>query len=342
MHRRKADIAENPGAGNGLVPPGKFPSRGCRSCAKHAGMPRFHRIARVLTAAALFTAARAENYIRVDEDDSAARLQTAVTRMEKDGATVDLIGAVHIADKAYYEALVERFKGYDALLFEMIGGEKLGRVEAGAEPEAVEEPEADDTEETETAAPEKERDLSGLRGIYDSVARFLQLSGQSESIDYRAPNFVHADLTLAEFNRLQDERNESVLGFALKSALNADKTKTREPDAAKLLAALLTGKSNLLKLELVHTLGQGDDQIAAFAGESVIISDRNQRCIDVMNREIAAGHKNLGIFYGAAHFPDMEKRLVELGFKRVKQEWMTAWDIPKKAAPAPKEKKDAA
>ena len=133
-----------------------------------------------------------------------------------------------------------------------------------------------------------------------------------------------------------------MLGFALKSALNADKTKTREPDAAKLLAALLTGKSNLLKLELVHTLGQGDDQIAAFAGESVIISDRNQRCIDVMNREIAAGHKKLGIFYGAAHFPDMEKRLVELGFKRVKQEWMTAWDIPKKAAPAPKEKKDAA
>ena len=28
--------------------------------------------------------------------------------------------------------------------------------------------------------------------------------------------------------------------------------------------------------------------IAAFAGESVIISDRNQRCLDVMNREITA------------------------------------------------------
>ena len=304
-------------------------------------MPRFHRIARVLAAAALFTAARAEDFIRVDEDESAARLQTGVTRYEKDGATVDLIGAVHIADKAYYEALNERFKAYDALLFEMIGGEKLGRQPAGEVPGADAPPAAEPAAGPEApAAPE--RDLSGLRGIYDSVARFLQLSGQSDVIDYRAPNFVHADLTLAEFNQLQDKRNESVLGFALKSALNADKTTTREPDAAKLLAALLTGKSNLLKLELVHTLGHGDDQIAAFAGESVIISDRNQRCIEVIQREIAAGHRKLGVFYGAAHFPDMEQRLTALGFKRVNHEWITAWDCPKQARPATKAKKDAA
>jgi hypothetical protein len=62
-----------------------------------------------------------------------------------------------------------------------------------------------------------------------------------------------------------------------------------------------------------------------------------------MNREIAAGHKKLGVFYGAAHFPDMEKRLLEAGFKRVKQDWLTAWDIPKKEVkPAVEEKKDAA
>lgn len=291
-------------------------------------MPRFHRIARVLTAAALFTAARAENFIRVDEDESAARLQTAVTRYQKDGATVDLIGAVHIADKAYYEALGERFKTYDALLFEMIGGEKLGRAGGIPKPGPLVEPLAEPADD-ETPEPREERDLSGLRGIYDSVARFLQLSGQAESIDYHAPNFVHADLTLAEFNRMQQERNESLLGFALKSALKADAKKTRQPDTAKLLAALIARKPDLLKLEIVHTLGQGDDQVAAIAGESVIISDRNQRCIDVMARELGAGRKNLGIFYGAAHFPDMEKRLTDLGFTRVKQEWMTAWDIPK-------------
>lgn len=270
-------------------------------------------------------AAQAEGFIRVDEDATAARLQTAVTRFEKDGATVDLIGAVHIADKNYYEALTTRFKTYDEVLFEMIGGENIAATRAAV-----------------PGPGEKGQDLSGLHKVYNMVARFLNLTGQAENIDYTAKNFVHADLTHEEFSKLQEERGESLLGFALDAAKTAPEP-VRQPDATKLLAALLSGKSNLVKLEIVHTLGQGDDQIAAFVGESVIISDRNQRCLDVMKRELAAGHRKLGIFYGAAHFPDMEKRLLEMGFKRVKQEWLTAWDIPKKEAqPAAEEQKDAA
>lgn len=269
-----------------------------------------------------------DGFIRVDEDDSAARLQTAVTRYEKDGASVELIGAVHIADKAYYEKLGERFKSYDAVLFEMIGGERL------AEPAK---PEPADPAPGE----KKQADLSGLHKVYDMVADFLKLTGQMDNIDYTAKNFVHADLTYAEFAAMQKERGESLLGFALKAGKSAPEP-AKQPDATKLLSAMLSGKSNLVKLEIVHTLGQGDDQIAAFAGESVIISDRNQRCLEVMNRELAAGHKKLGVFYGAAHFPDMEKRLTEQGFKRVRQDWLTAWDIPKKEEKPAAEKKDAA
>ncbi len=62
-------------------------------------MARRQRLATAITLMVLTIAAQAEDFIRVDEDDSAARLQTAVTRFEKDGATVDLIGAVHIADQ---------------------------------------------------------------------------------------------------------------------------------------------------------------------------------------------------------------------------------------------------
>ena len=273
---------------------------------------------------AAMPSARADGFIRVDEDDKGARLQTAVTRYEKDGTSVELIGAVHVADKAYYEKLNERFKGYDALLFEMVGGEK-----AAGEPAP--------------AADAKARNFSGLHKMYDMAAKFLNLTGQMQVIDYKAPNFVHADLTLDEFAKLQEERGESLLGFALKAGKDAPEP-AKQPDPAKLLAAMLSGKSNLVKLEIVHTLGQGDDQIAAFAGESVIITDRNQRCIDVMNREIAAGKRKLGVFYGAAHFPDMEKRLTDAGFKRAGQEWLTAWDIPKEQAKpqAAPENKDAA
>lgn len=312
-------------------------------------MPRRTRIAAALTFLVLTVAASAEGFIRVDEDEKAARLQTAVTRYEKDGATVDLIGAVHIADKAYYETLTARFVKYEVLLFEMIGGERFAagknvvqteRVTA-PEPEAASQEElpeiatlpAPEPVEPDTPAP-KTQDLSGLHKIYDTVCRYLHLTGQVDSIDYTTPNFVHADLTNDEFFQLQAERGESLIGFALKAA-KSDDTK-KQPDTFKLLRAIISGSPDLVKLAIVHTLGEGDDQIAAFAGESVIITDRNIRCLDVMNREITAGRKNLGIFYGAAHFPDMEKRLLDLGFKRTRQEWLTAWDIPKPAKkPAP-------
>ncbi|MES2474442.1 MAG: hypothetical protein V4640_01585 [Verrucomicrobiota bacterium] len=275
-------------------------------------MARRKRLATAVLHLVLAAAASAGEFIRVDEDATAARLQTAVTRYEKGDQNVELVGAVHIADKAYYQALTTRFTGYDALLFEMIGGEKFANHQA-------------------PAAEEDAKDLSGLHKVYAMVATFLNLTGQTEHIDYTTQNFVHADLTQAEFIQMQADRKESLIGFAMKAG-KIDPDAPNQPDPAKLLRAMLSGSSNLVKLEIVHTLGRGDDQIAAFAGESVIITDRNQRCIDVMEKEFADGHNKLGIFYGAAHFPDLEKRLLERGFKRTQQDWLTAWDIPKAAA----------
>jgi hypothetical protein len=103
--------------------------------------------------------------------------------------------------------------------------------------------------------------------------------------------------------------------------------KVKEPSTYGLIKALVKRDKNLLKLQLVHTLGAGDDQIAALAGENVIVTDRNQKCLAVLDEQIAAGKKKLGIFYGAAHFPDMEKRLLEDGWVKSGEEWMTAWDL---------------
>jgi hypothetical protein len=288
-----------------------------------------------LHAAEPFAEAKKE-YIRVEEDEKAARLQTSIVTLEKDGKTVDLIGAIHIADKAYYTKLNERFTQYDRLLFEMVGGEKLQQGEKDDAPKASDaEPEIEEKEEP--------NNLSGLKDIYSMVAKFLQLSGQSETIDYKAKNFVHADLTLKEFNQKQKERNESLLGLALKA--NTQDAQAKQPDPARLMAAMLSGNSNRMKLELIHTLGQGDDQVSMFAGETVIVTDRNAKCLEVMEQQLAAGHKKLGIFYGSAHFPDMEKTLMEQGWKRSGEEWLTAWDIPKtpakaKTPAAPADKKD--
>lgn len=266
------------------------------------------------------------DFIRVTEDGDDTRLETAVVRFERDGVVVELIGAVHIADAKYYAALGERFERYDSLLYEGIGDGVAKPAAAPPVAEPVPEPAAGDA--TAAAAPDaKPRGLDGLGSVYLKAAGWLDLSYQMLEIDYTRPNFVHADLTLAEFRELQADRKESIIGFALKTGLNSE-VKVREPSTFGLIRALVKRDKTALKLELVHSLGAGDDQIAAIAGESVIVTDRNAKCLDVLNEQIAAGRTRLGIFYGAAHFPDMEARLIEDGWTKTNEEWMTAWDLP--------------
>lgn len=254
----------------------------------------------------------AGEFIRVKETDEAAKLQTALFGYEKDGVHVDLIGAIHLADKKYYEFLNKRFETYGVLLFEMVGGENLG---GGKRPVAAVEDEG-------------ENQLAGLRMIYESMEKALGLTGQGSEIDYFAKNFVHADLTLKEFESLQKERGESLLGFMIQAGIAAEKPK-RDPDTIRLMRGILSGRPDLVKLEVMHSMAEGGEQIDAMTGENVIISDRNAKCMEVLDREMAKGAKKIGIFYGAAHFPDMEKRMLDKGFVRAKSQWLTAWRVPK-------------
>ena len=258
-------------------------------------------------------AVEATEFIRIDENDKATRLQTSVTRYGKDGVTVDLIGAVHIGDKKYYADLNKSFEKYDALLFEMVGGEDM----------------------VEGRIPKQEEgggdfQTNFLRGMVDGMSRFLKLSSQMQEIDYSPKNFVHADLTMKQFQQKQEANGESLFNFALAAAQQAQNQGVEQPNPARLIAALLSGNSNGLKLEMMKSLGQGDDQIAAFAGNSVIIGDRNAKCLRVLRKQVRKkGRRNIGIFYGAAHNPDLEARLLKRGYRKGKQEWMTAWDVPK-------------
>jgi len=254
----------------------------------------------------------AGDFIRVKETADSAKLQTAVFGYEKDGVRVDLIGAIHLADKGYYEFLNKHFKNYEVLLFEMVGGENLG---GGKKPAVAKEP-------------EKEDNLAGLRVIYETMEKALGLSGQGALIDYFAGNFVHADLTMDEFEALQAERGESLLGFMIQAGMAAEKP-SREPDSLNLMRGMLTGRTDLVKLELMHTMAEGDEQIDSLSGENVIIGDRNAKCLEVLDQQVAAGMKNIGIFYGAAHFPDMERQLFKKGYTQVSRKWLTAWRVAK-------------
>jgi hypothetical protein len=67
----------------------------------------------------------------------------------------------------------------------------------------------------------------------------------------------------------------------------------------------------------------------------VLIEGRNERCLAVLQRELAAGRKNLGVYYGAAHMEHLERRLCQdLGFGRIDEQWLVAWDCSADRAPA--------
>jgi hypothetical protein len=266
----------------------------------------------------------ATEFIRVDRGAKHVHLQTGITTYSKNGVSVDLIGAIHIADAKYYTLLNKEFKNYDALLFEMIGGEQMknGKVEAGKNDA-------------------KDPMIAMLGNIHGMMGKLLKLQGQKDGIDYTAKNFVHADLSLKEFEKLQQEKGESILGFALENAQNMEKNgAAKQPDMQKLLTAFLSGNANGLKLELVDTLGGAADQMAGMMGQSVIIGDRNKACLKVLGQQKKLGKNKLGIFYGAAHFPDMEERMLKMGYKKTAHRWLTAWDLSKPAA-QPKEKPEA-
>jgi hypothetical protein len=258
------------------------------------------------------------HFIRYVEGETSDSLQTAVVSYESPGKVrVELVGAIHIADKAYYDALNLRFKGYDAVLYELVG------------PPIHERGKADDLKGRER--------LAWVGQLQVKMKEVLNLHGQLEGIDYKAENFVHADMNTTQFTQTQKDKNESFLSLYFKAAMAQKDIQAKNgtnSDAAGLvmLFKLLTAKDGSTGLK--RMLAQEFDSVEGImagveSGDgTVLVGERNRVALEVMDKEIAAGKKNLAIFYGAAHLGDMEERLLKKGFKRVKTEWLTAWDLP--------------
>lgn len=262
-------------------------------------------------------------FIRYLRGDAGEALQTAIVTYESpQKVRVDLVGAVHVADKVYFDSLNQRFKAYDAVLYELVG------------PPIHEM----DKDPALRAKHGKERERLAWVGLLQAkMKEMLALQGQLESIDYRARNFVHADMDTTQFTDTQEEKQESFLSLYFRAAMaqkevQAEKGVDSDMVGIVMMLKLLTAKdsSTGLKRMLAEQFETvGDIMAGVEAGNgTVIVGERNRVALEVMDKEIAAGKKTLAIFYGAAHLGDMEKRLEARGFKRVKTEWVTAWDLP--------------
>jgi hypothetical protein len=242
-------------------------------------------------------------------------LQTAIVTYKSQsgpyaGAQVDLIGAIHIADKAYFEKLNELFKGYDALLYEMV-----------ADPKAVQ------------LAKRDAKDRSAVSALQSGMKDMLGLSFQLDEIDYQAKNFVHADMNPEEFTESLSQRQEGLLQFMMRSMGSSLALQgSHKSNDIDMLAALFSGNRELaLKRVLAEQIEQMDGQLAAITGDdgkSTLITERNRKALEVLKRELDAGKKKLGIFYGAGHFRHMGQQLdKDFQMRPVKTEWLDAWNM---------------
>jgi len=281
-------------------------------------MNRFLLLQASLALAGSHAADEPADFIRFVEEENSDSLQTAVVSYESpQKARVDLVGAIHIADKAYFDALNIRFKEYDAVLYELVGPpmEERGKSEP----------------------PKDAQKLQWVGQLQSMMKDALKLHGQLEGIDYKAKNFVHADMNMSQFTKTQEQKQESFLTLYLK-AMQAQKEANEKrgvsSDAAGMvmLLKMLTMKdtSTGLKRMMAREFDSVEGIMAGVeSGDgTVLVGERNRVALEVMDKQLAAGKKRLAIFYGAAHLADMDERLLKKGFKRTQTEWVKAWDLP--------------
>lgn len=270
-------------------------------------------------------------------------LSTPVATYVNDrGAEVALIGAVHVAEADYYARLNKLFGGYDVLLFEMIGGEGLQREEVLRRKLDRSKPlggltleEAREwnrmVEWRKKRAREENSFLLGLLGsAYRELSDALGLQTQHQGIDYSAPHFVHADMTLEEFRQAQARKGENFASLMLKSMLSslAEKPRAYQPNEFVMMVDLIAGNKAGLKNELMRIFANAPNDLE----DTVILEGRNAKCMEVFDRWSGKGVRKIGIFYGAAHLPGLHGALLERGYRLRDVRWLPAWSTKGEAA----------
>lgn len=241
-------------------------------------------------------------------------------KLEPNGVTVDLIGAVHIGEPSYYAELNRLFDRYDVLLYELVAPEGTV-VPLGGKRES--------------------KGFNPVGMLQDSAKNMLGLESQLERVDYTKSHFVRADMTPKQIADKMAERGDTAVSLALSTladALRQQNLAARDPKADEATASSLEeigladilGNPLKMKQVLAAQFAQTGSLDQALGGplNQLLVVDRNAAALNVLQKQIAAGKKRIGIFYGAAHLPDLEKHLIEdFGLARGSQQWLTAWDL---------------
>ncbi len=256
-------------------------------------------------------------YARIDDTESGKprAMQTAIVRYEgvtggpNEGKVVDLVGVVHIGEIEYYADLGKRLAKYDVVLYELVAPDG-----------------------TRIRPEDLQARRSLLASMQTGMKDMLNLEYQLEKIDYMSKNFRHADMSPDEFVEDLERRGDSVVkmiarmmgaGLASQAASGGD--------AGILLALLSEDRPRKMKQAMARQLVDIEIVTAGMDdanGENTLIKGRNAKAFKVLQEELDAGKKNIAVFYGAGHLPDMAERLEqEFSMKPAKTIWIDAWDL---------------
>ncbi len=255
--------------------------------------------------------------IKKTENGDPESLQVAIARYTFDqgefkGAYVDLIGAVHVGTKEYYQELNKRFKTYDAMLYELVADPSANKPDKRA----------------------KRGGFNPLGSLQTGMKDVLQLKFQLDEVDYNQANFVHADISGEDFLEDMKQRGDSFIGMFARmmgAGLVAQNSKKGTAQQTELFAAMLSKDPIKLRRVMADQFESMDSQMAGLAhkdGKSTLLTERNTKAFQVMEKEMKKGKKKLAIFYGAGHLLDMHQRLIrDYKTTQTNLEWLDAWPL---------------
>jgi hypothetical protein len=263
--------------------------------------------------------------ITTDPQSKVMHLEVPILHYRKgvrynDPIGVDFVGAVHLGERSYYEDLNQRFKTYDAVLFELVS----------------------DGQNLPTMGEARQDSILGT--IQRTLCNLLGLRFQLDEINYKANNFIHADLSPQELSDAMAARGESLPQLLMKlmrlstdpeleKKLEEKGYTTNSLEGVNPLLILLRGPTTEERTKIRRFMAQGligsDSVMKLLEGEKgfSLITDRNIEVMSVLNKETAGGKRKLAIFYGVGHLADLDKRLRDQGYRLGEVEWVVAWDM---------------
>lgn len=176
--------------------------------------------------------------------------------------------------------------------------------------------------------------------LQPQLASLLGLAFQLQAVDYHRTAWVVADMSEGQF--LAELESRGIDGGPFMRTLSGSSFTASLAGASVALIRVADGLSGgkvraFVKFMMIEALSMADERMIArgmpegFA--DVILHRRNDVAYTALVERLGAAERpaSIAVFYGAAHMPDLERRLIEAGWTQRDEKWISAVAVNPKA-----------